>query len=783
MKKGFTLIELLGVLIILAIIALITIPIVDNSIKNSRESAYDRTIENILSAARNYATTNNLGYVTTKKPLYISELQNTGFLALNIKNPIDESAMTGCVWYYWDFEHNQYIFEYDENCELEETNPAINISYNTSLINGNGWAKENIVVTLSGNGEIKYCINSEECEPTTVVNGNNTQFITNEGTNYLCALSSNSLGTTDKKCIMVKLDKTLPNIEGVGDLTVNLNEIVDLSSGVNYNDALSGIDGELTITPSTVDTSTIGTKQVTYSISDMAGNTREVVRNIIVDAEAPNIVFNLVDSSVINSNGWANKDFYVRATITDNSGTGIKNANSCTTNGSGECDANVSFSGTTKDFYISTEGNNRACVEVTDNNNKTTKVCSDTYKLDKTAPTAGTANFVGTIGSNDWYTSDVTVNKVNGSDSLSGHSSTTSNISSITSNTTGTTVTITTTDLAGNTASRDYTIKVDKNAPTLTAKSGTFEITEGDSNVVSNYFNVSYSTSGGSISCIPTNTSTLSLGSQTVSCTATGGNGLAITNSISITVNSDSPVLVSGSEFYDKLTQANFTRGLDSLIVFSTQQAPSSTELIDVSANQDNSIVLWQASDYEFYISTQDDTKKIMLNEDSSNMFDFSGATIDFNGLDILDFGYVKNLDGFMKNGRINSSDGTTLNMQGINLEGAFGEIFSDCVINSAVDLSNLKINSGSGEIFVATTLNGDVTLNDIEIDSNSNVLFVRSIFNGNMYAKNWNVSSTKIKELFNENNAVQSIIYVSYSQISIWEEALDGLNITFIAE
>lgn len=468
LNNAFTLVELLGVLIILAVIALITFPIVDSVIKNGREESYNRTVESIIEAASNYSTVGDLGYSTEKKALYLEDIKKYGLLDQSIINPVTEEEMAGCVWYSWDPVYNQYNFEYDSECEIEETEPTINLSYNSSLINSNGWSKENVAVTLSGNGEIKYCIDSEECEPTTVVNGNYTQFISAEGTNYLCALSSNSLGATDKKCATIKLDKNAPNIEGVGDLIVNRNAVVDLTSGVNYSDALSGVDGNITITPSTVDTSTVGTKQVTYRVQDKAGNVREVVRNIIVDAEAPNIVFNLVDSSVINSNGWANKDFYVRATITDNSGTGIKSASSCTTNGSGECDANVSFSGTTKDFLISTEGNNRACIQVTDNNNKTTKVCSDTYNLDKTAPVAGTATFTGTAGTNGWYRSNVTVNVINGTDGLSGHSTTTSSVSSITSNTSGQTVTITTTDLAGNTSSRDYTVKIDKNAPTFT---------------------------------------------------------------------------------------------------------------------------------------------------------------------------------------------------------------------------------------------------------------------------------------------------------------------------
>lgn len=62
MKKGFTLVELLAVIIILGVIALITFPIVDNSIKNSKQAALEQTIDSILESARNYSVEYNLGY-------------------------------------------------------------------------------------------------------------------------------------------------------------------------------------------------------------------------------------------------------------------------------------------------------------------------------------------------------------------------------------------------------------------------------------------------------------------------------------------------------------------------------------------------------------------------------------------------------------------------------------------------------------------------------------------------------------------------------------------------
>jgi len=57
-KKGFTLIELLAVIVILAIIALILTPMIQDLILNVRKSAFERSIDGILAAAEYYSIEN-----------------------------------------------------------------------------------------------------------------------------------------------------------------------------------------------------------------------------------------------------------------------------------------------------------------------------------------------------------------------------------------------------------------------------------------------------------------------------------------------------------------------------------------------------------------------------------------------------------------------------------------------------------------------------------------------------------------------------------------------------
>ncbi len=466
MKKGFTLVELMAVIIILGVIALIAFPIIDNSIKKSKEDSLDQTIDNIELSAYNYSVQNvfDKPSIDEKKAIMLDRLQDTGFLEKEIINPVTDEEMEGCVWYYWD--SSQYIFEYDQECTLEEATVAI--TYDEGLIT-NGWAKANMLVNIVSNGDsIKYCIDNNECEPNIEEKlPTYSVGVSKEGTNYICAVATNDLGTTEKVCESIKMDKTLPIISGIADIMVMRNDPVDLKTGITYEDALSGIDGSLVIEPNIVDTSTVGTKQVKYRVKDKAGNIREVVRNIIVDAEAPTITFALTNGTV-NSNGWLNSNFYVRATIIDNSGTGIKTAASCTTNSTSECTPVGTFTGNIKDNYITTEGSNRICIQVTDNNNKTTKICSDTYKLDKTNPVISGATSLTVMKGNSVNLSS----GVSFTDALSGPDGTISiSPSSIITTKAGThTVTYQAKDKAGNIATVYRTVKVDANAPTISYK-------------------------------------------------------------------------------------------------------------------------------------------------------------------------------------------------------------------------------------------------------------------------------------------------------------------------
>ena len=98
-KKGFTLVELLTVIVLLAIIAAITTPVIINVINDSRENAYEEQVRLITSAAERWGT-ENMTYLNGKESCYLSaeKLSKEGYLsAKKIKNPKNPRNNMGVV--------------------------------------------------------------------------------------------------------------------------------------------------------------------------------------------------------------------------------------------------------------------------------------------------------------------------------------------------------------------------------------------------------------------------------------------------------------------------------------------------------------------------------------------------------------------------------------------------------------------------------------------------------------------------------------------------------------
>ena len=117
MKKGFTLIEVLAVVALLGVIALIAYPAVDKAIKDAREKSYNESINHIIDTAYLYSSSTDIGYSTSYQALPIETLKNAGLLRNeDLKNPINDDVISGCVMYRWVTAKKQYEFKYSADC-------------------------------------------------------------------------------------------------------------------------------------------------------------------------------------------------------------------------------------------------------------------------------------------------------------------------------------------------------------------------------------------------------------------------------------------------------------------------------------------------------------------------------------------------------------------------------------------------------------------------------------------------------------------------------------------
>ncbi len=348
-------------------------------------------------------------------------------------------------------------------------------------------------------------------------------------------------GHTNTMSKTYKIDGTVPSI------TVPENTVIKITEVTTYN-VLEGVvvsdnvDQTPTIETRGSLTATLGEQTITYTVRDEAGNETTVNRKFtIVEAEGPILNFSNAGSSI-----WT-KEQTITVTATDNSNLKTFTYEVIKDNVSKGVQ-NVSVSGKSAEANVPLNESGIYSIKLTgsDEYGNSTAQTSGEYKIDVTDPIVGSVSPSGTMGSNSWYTSNVTFNVTNGTDSLSGHKSTTVSPTSLTSNTTGSNVTVTTEDNAGNKVTKTFgPYKIDKTAPTISVKStSSVTVTKGASNaILSTYFNgATWSISGtGSVTCksgstTVTNTSTLAVGTHTVTCTATGQNGLTASASKTIII-------------------------------------------------------------------------------------------------------------------------------------------------------------------------------------------------------------------------------------------------------
>lgn len=281
MKKGFTLIELIGVIIILGIIALITIPIVDKSIQNGKEKALESQIDSIKLSASLFLNDNKGITLEDGDFLTITllQLKQGDYVDFDIKNPVNGEFFpndmlitirrtAGVITYDVLTDTGTYTW-YDDPKSIPTVTLVGNAYEKVNLEDGNYVDKG--AVAKSGNGATLTTLTKtpETVSLKTIGTYTITYQVTDNG------ITSAAVRTI-KVCDMEPPVITIPK----GNLEITTSQVAtyNLLTGVTATDN----SGNATLTVESNLSTTKGKYTVTYIATDAAGNVTKKTRFVTV---------------------------------------------------------------------------------------------------------------------------------------------------------------------------------------------------------------------------------------------------------------------------------------------------------------------------------------------------------------------------------------------------------------------------------------------------------------------------------------------------------------------
>ena len=286
MKKGFTLTELLGVITLLGIIAMISVPLVINQVKRSKESISESTEQLIFNAVELYMKDDPDNHKMTVGDVYCTQL-NTLVNENLLYEPIQDVetgqaiSLEKVVKTEVTEEGKQHEIVGANSCTPKVSEPLYVQSVTGVPFR---WTNQDVTLTVTSSEEAsEYCFN-DVCQPS------NTYVVKENGIIGISVKDKEGNRGPTKRVKITKIDKDAPEFTlsvqaGVLDVTVTTSAITD-SSGIlsyayyyklssnpdsSYQRVYEGLNTNYTITNLDMATS----YDIKVVVTDNAGNKKE----------------------------------------------------------------------------------------------------------------------------------------------------------------------------------------------------------------------------------------------------------------------------------------------------------------------------------------------------------------------------------------------------------------------------------------------------------------------------------------------------------------------------
>jgi prepilin-type N-terminal cleavage/methylation domain-containing protein len=290
LNKGFTLVELLSVIIILGVIGLIAIPTINKAIKDAREELYKVQINNIELGAKSWAAENVLslpegdGEVVT---LTLGQLKVSGHIQLDIRNPKTKKLFPNDMEITITKHINSYLYDVLEDTGTYTGNEdQLDLTLPTIVLKGSTMEYVEIGGTYTEPGVIaRNSAGTEITDITTQIKSNNVIIPEVDATRFGQYKITYTVTDSGKTASIIRTvtirDTTAPQ------LTVPADNTILASDAATFN-AMTGVSATdnsgqtVTITTSGTVSTSPGTYAITYTATDIKGNSTVKQRKVTV---------------------------------------------------------------------------------------------------------------------------------------------------------------------------------------------------------------------------------------------------------------------------------------------------------------------------------------------------------------------------------------------------------------------------------------------------------------------------------------------------------------------